>query len=278
MGTRGKPYQGAGRSAPYEAGGGAPGSRVAVVWPILVALVAGPACWLVFSVCLPADIARYADYVAARPCAAAAPSTAGESAGEGAGERGERTDEDCLRLVPATIEATVVKEGGKTPRFDATVSTETTTYLSVGPARRLMVPFRDPGPLLNRLRPGDRVTATFWRGDLVLLDKDGIRQSTRDAPRDGARITAGIGTFVGLLAAMGLGMGFLGLRPAGRRRARLFGWDSVGKQLGLALMLICAAAVVVVTLLDAPWWAVPAAAVPLAASTSLALYRYRLRW
>lgn len=275
MGTRGKPYQGAGRPAPPEAGGGVPGSRAAAVWPILTALVAGPACWLVFTVTLPTDIARYADYVAARPCAAAAPSTAGESAGEGAGER---TDEDCLRLVPAIVEATVVQEGGKSPRFDATVSTETSTYLSVGPARRLMVPFRDPGPLLNRLRPGDRVTATFWRGDIVVLDKDGVRQSTRDAPRDGARITAGIGTFVGLLAAMGLGMGFLGLRPADRRRARLFGWDSVGKQLGLALMLICAAAVVVVTLLDAPWWTVPATAVPVATATSLALYRYRLRW
>lgn len=158
------------------------------------------------------------------------------------------------------------------------MSIETNTYLSVGPAGRRMVPFGDPGPLLNRLRPGDRVTATFWRGDLVVLDKDGIRQSSVAAPRDEVQITAAFGTFVGLLAAMGLWMGFLGLRPDGRRRARLFGWDSVGKQLGLALLLICAAAAVVASWLDAPWWAVPAAAVPLATAMSLAVYRYRLRW
>ncbi|MEU1031561.1 hypothetical protein ABZ402_23000 [Streptomyces mirabilis] len=59
------------------------------------------------------------------------------------------------------------------------------------------VPFGDAGPLLEQLGPGDQVTGTAWRRDIVVLSKNGVRQNTSEAPRDELQMN----TAIGVLAA-----------------------------------------------------------------------------
>lgn len=58
------------------------------------------------------------------------------------------------------------------------------------------VAFGDAGPLLEQLAPGDQVTATAWRRDIVVLSKNGVRQNTSEAPRDELQMNAALGVLV----------------------------------------------------------------------------------
>ncbi|MFF2134061.1 hypothetical protein ACFVW1_53915 [Streptomyces olivochromogenes] len=62
------------------------------------------------------------------------------------------------------------KPAGKSSSYQATL-TDRDSW-------RGTVSFGDPGPLLERLAPGDQVTATAWRRDIVMLSKNGVRQNT----------------------------------------------------------------------------------------------------
>lgn len=254
----------AGRAEKDRAGGGLAGRGAGDgelerglpgILRIGLGLVAALCCGLVFAVWLPADARREADFAAARPCAA------GMEAGVAAGERA-----DCLLGLPATVEGVTARK---------TAGSRAWVTLPATPGRTLGLDFKDSGPLLYRLRPGDRVTVTFWRGEAVGLERDGSRLRSAAAPRREGQITAGIGTFAGLMAVLGLGTGISVLRSAGRRRdGSPDPLLSAAKPLSLIAMLVCAAVAAVALQLGAPSWIVPAAAVPVVAAAAQA-FRWR---
>ncbi|WP_344324233.1 hypothetical protein [Streptomyces macrosporus] len=215
----------------------------------VLSLVPAVACYFVFADWLPSDIKRYQDYVAADPCPAHAPAEEWE---------------DCLRTVSFTVKDTEVKSG-RSSSFVAT--------LYGAPSWNGDVDFGDPGPLLEQLRPGDRVTGTVWRGDVVVISKGGVRQNSSDAPRDEPQMTAAIGTLTGLLAALGLGFGVV--RLAGSRGHGLFTWRSFGKPLFFTMLITCFAVGFPALWLGLPWQAVPAVAVLAVACAAWLLHRYR---
>ncbi|WP_330296998.1 hypothetical protein [Streptomyces sp. NBC_00503] len=236
-----------------EAGGGVFGRGMSGALRIAAALAAAAVCWFAFAVWLPTDARRYADFADARPCAAGV-------------EVAQRAD--CLLAVPATVGRVTARD---TPGSRVWLTPSAT------PSGLLGIKFKDSGPLLYRLRPGDQVTVTFWRGEAVGLEKDGLRLKTDAAPRDEGQITAAIGTFAGLLAVLALSTGTSSLRSAGHPRAHRLGRLSAAKPLILVAMLASAAAAAATLLLDAPWWTVPVVATPTVAAATEALYRVRLR-
>ncbi|MEV0414051.1 hypothetical protein AB0I68_25365 [Streptomyces sp. NPDC050448] len=241
--------------------GGRPGrrssgpARLTGALLVVVSLIPALACGAVFTEWLPSDIKRYEDYAAAEPCPAPAPTT-----GTGV--------EDCLRTVPFTVEKTVVKKGGRNARFEATLS-----GFSGGPIRKGDLRFGNPGPLLEKLEPGDAVTATVWRGSITMIATGGIRQSSTAEPRDEAQMTAGIGTFTGLLAALGLG--FAAAWLAGLRGQEPWTWRSLGKPLLIGMAITCFGVAYPAFLIGLPWWVVPSVAVPFTAYAAWQLHRYR---
>ncbi|WP_051805453.1 hypothetical protein [Streptomyces sp. NRRL F-2747] len=219
------------------------GRLVGVLLAVL-SLIPALICGLLFTVGLPDDVRRYEDYAAARPCPA----------------------DDCIRTLPLAVDHTVV-EKGKGGKFEATLS-------SPG-AWTAVVRFGDPGPLLSRLEPGDQVSATVWRGRIMTVAKEDIRQSTADEPRDEAQIGAGLATFTGLLAALGLGFAAAWLTGAGGRGP--WTWRALGMPLLIGSALSCLGVAVAAHLTGLPWWAVPLVAVPFVAYAAFRLHRYRLR-
>ncbi|WP_371616428.1 hypothetical protein [Streptomyces sp. NBC_00454] len=236
-----------------EAGGGVFGRGMSGALRIAAALAAAAVCWFAFAVWLPADARRYADFADARPCAAGV-------------EVAERAD--CLLALPATVKKTWGTDGE---------GSRVWLTRPAAPGELLGIEFKDSGPLLYRLLPRDQVTVTFWRGEAVGLEKDGLRLKTDAAPRDEGQITAAIGTFAGLLAILGLSTGISSLRSAGHPRVDRFGRLSAAKPLILVAMLVSAVAAAVTLLLDAPWWTVPATAAPIVAAAAEALYRWFAR-
>ncbi|OKI06258.1 hypothetical protein A6A06_37545 [Streptomyces sp. CB02923] len=215
----------------------------------MLALLPAVACYFTFSVWLPTDVRRYQDHVAAAPCPA---------------HTTARQWEDCLREVRFTVDATEV-HGGRNSRFKAT--------LSGAPVGNGVLSFGDSGPLLELLRPGDQVTGTVWRGNVMALSREGVRQQSSDEPRDEPQMTAALGTFAGLLAALMLGSGSVRLvRPRSRE---IYGWRPYGRPLLIAMTITCLAVGFPALLLGAPWWIVPSLAVPVVACTAWLLYRHR---
>ncbi|MFF2846711.1 hypothetical protein ACFVT5_10295 [Streptomyces sp. NPDC058001] len=203
-----------------------------------------------FAVWLPADSREYRQYGGAESCAERLPVEAWE---------------DCLRTVSFTVDKTVVKDGGRNPVFEATVSG--------APFWNGVVRFGDPGPLLTTLRPGDKVTGTVWRGDITVLSKGDLRQSSSDEPRDEPQMTAAIGTFAGLLAALGVGMGAVRTaRPGGYEP---FTWRSYGKPLLITIGITCVGVGLPAVWIGIPWEAVPTVAVLIVATVAWQLYRHR---
>ncbi|MFE2148187.1 hypothetical protein ACFXA3_41860 [Streptomyces sp. NPDC059456] len=237
-----------GTDTEWSAGPGRSMGAVLVLASLIPALI----CGFVFAAWLPSAIGRYDAYTAAAPCPA-------PEAGAGA-EAG-----DCLLTVPFTVDATVVKEHGRGNRFKA--------VLSGGPAGNGTVSFGDPGPVLAGLTPGEQVTGVVWRGTVTAIVKDGLRQASADEPRDEAQITAGLGTFAGLLAALGLG--FAAAYAAGFGGRQPWTWRSLGKPLVIGAAVTCAGVAVPAFVIGLPWWVVPAVAVPFVAFASGQLYRYR---
>ncbi|MEV6975039.1 hypothetical protein [Kitasatospora sp. NPDC093806] len=219
---------------------------------ITAAVLLTALCYLLLAVLLPGDIERRRDYTAATACPTAT---------------AEQTVEDCLRTVPFTVEKTVLT-GGKQDGYQA--------RLQGSPFWNGTLRFGDAGPLLDKLTPGEPVTGLVWRGAVMRLERDGVRQSSVDEPRDEAQITAGVGTLAGLLAALALYLGALYLgaaQPTGRPGGTSPTWRSFGKPMALTVLLACAVTALPAFWLDLPWWTVPAVAVPLSALVGRLLHR-----
>ncbi|WP_406725502.1 hypothetical protein WJ438_13760 [Streptomyces sp. GD-15H] len=151
-----------------------------------------------------------------------------------------------------TVVKTVIKNAGKSSTHEATLKDEDSW--------RGVVDFGDPGPLLERLEPGDEVTATVWRRDIVVLSKDGVRQNSSDAPRDELQMNAAFGMLAGLVAAEAFTFGAVRLvRP---RDCEPFTWNPYGKWLLIASTAACFGVGLPAVWIGIPWWAVPAVGVP----------------
>ncbi|MEU8541937.1 hypothetical protein AB0C52_18435 [Streptomyces sp. NPDC048717] len=180
--------------------------RVRGLLLIAVSLFLASGCVLAFTDWLPADVARYEEYHAAERCAA--------------GSAPDAWRENCLRDVEFGVVDTVVERGGKNSKYRATVDS----------ARfQGELAFGDPGPLLDTLRAGDKVAGTVWRGDVVALTKDGVRQKTSDEPRDEPQMIAAGGASLGLFAMVCLVFG--AVRLVAPHRLGRFTWSGSGKVL-----------------------------------------------
>ncbi|WP_188297325.1 hypothetical protein [Streptomyces sp. CBMA156] len=192
------------------------------------ALVPAAAAWYLFAVLLPDDTERYRSYSAAATCPAA----------------GERAAvEECVRTVPFTVSGTVLRSKNLRATLDG------------APYWSGEVPFGDTGPLLDDLKPGDRVDGTVWRGRVMRLERAGVAQASSDQPRDEMQITAGLGTFAALFAVLAAVLG--ALRFTGRP-----GTAALARSLLLWTLLACGVPSVLAFRIGLPWWTVPAVAVP----------------
>ncbi|WP_326610877.1 hypothetical protein OIE62_20570 [Streptomyces scopuliridis] len=216
---------------------------------ILLSLIPAVLCYVAFAVWLPSDRERYRDYQAAEPCPAHAT---------------PQVESNCLSTWRFTVVKTVIK-GGKGSSYEATLKDEGSW--------RGVVDFGDPGPLLERLEPGDRVTATVWRRDIVSLNKDGVRQNSSDAPRDELQMNAAIGTLAGLVAAQAFAFGAVRLvRPCGYEP---FTWNPYGKWLLITSIVACFAVGLPAVWIGITWWTVPAVGVPLVVCAAALMHRHQ---
>ncbi|MFD5437826.1 hypothetical protein ACFWJ4_37460 [Kitasatospora sp. NPDC127067] len=203
------------------------------------ALVPAAAAWYVFAVRMPDDTERSRSYSVATTCPAGNPGTAVE---------------ECVRTVPFTVSGTVLRHKDHLATLDGAPSWSGT------------VRFGNPGPLLEGLKPGDRVDGTVWRGQVMRLERAGVAQASVDEPRDEAQLIAGLGTFAALLAVLAAALGallFTG-RPTTFALARsLFFWT----------LFSCVMPAVLAFWADLPWWTVPAAAIPTALLAAEAVRR-----
>ncbi|MFH9352443.1 hypothetical protein [Kitasatospora sp. NPDC017646] len=211
------------------------------------ALVPAATAWYLLAVMLPDDTERYHSYTTAAPCPAGSPGAAVE---------------ECVRTVPFTVSGTVVHSAGKSSRFRAT--------LDGAPIWSGEVGFGDAGPLLDALKPGDRVDGTVWRGRVMRLERAGIAQSSYDAPRNEAQFTAGVGTFTALLAVFAAALGVL--LCTGRTAS-----VALTRSLFLWTLLACGAPAVLAFWAGLPWWTVPAVAVPAALAAAEGVRRHYTR-
>jgi hypothetical protein len=216
---------------------------------VVLSLVPAVGGFLVLTSWLPSDIKRYREYTAAEPCPAGTVAAAGE---------------DCVRTYAFTVEKTEIDSDGRSTSYTAT--------LTMGPSWRSTVDFVGPDPVLEVLEPGDRVSGTVWRRQIMTLSKGGLRQDTAEAPRDDPQMIVAMGTFLGLLAALGLVFG--AVRVVRPRDFAPFGWRPYGK----ILVIVSGAGCVVVGLpavwLGWPSWIVPAVVLAAVGVTAWQLYLY----
>ncbi|WP_432036919.1 hypothetical protein [Streptomyces cucumeris] len=218
---------------------------------ILLSLIPAAACYLVFAWWLPSDSERYQDYRAAEPCSSRSM---------------EQGQTDCLSTWLLTVEKTVNKTAGKSSSYEATLTGQDSW--------RGTVSFGDPGPLLERLDPGDQVTATAWRGDIVVLSKDGVRQNTSQAPRDELQMNAAIGLLAALVALQVFVFGAVRVvRPCDYEP---FTWNPYGKRLLIIITTVCFGVGLPAVWIGIPWWTVPTVAIPVVCMMA-GLIHHRLR-
>ncbi|WP_329455661.1 hypothetical protein [Streptomyces sp. NBC_01497] len=201
---------------------------------ILLSLISVVACCLTFALWLPNDRDHYDDYRAARACPA---------------HPTARVRKNCLSTWHFAVVKTATENAGKTRRHEVTLKGEGSW--------RGVVDFEDTGPLFKRLKPGEQVTATVWRRDIVVLSRGGVRQDTSDAPRDALPIYAALGTLAGLVAVQACVYGVI--RLARPRSYRLFAWFPYGGWMIAVILLSCLVAGITAMSTGIPWWIVPPA-------------------
>ncbi|MER5778451.1 hypothetical protein ABT144_30055 [Streptomyces sp. NPDC002039] len=212
---------------------------------VVLSLAATLTCYFVFTTWLPTDDTSYREYKAAEACPA---------------RRVMPRSQDCLQKVTFTV--------GDTRK---TTKNMRATLLGPEPFPRMVVPFGDSGPVLSGLQRGDRVTGTVWRGVVVVVAEGDVRQNSADAPRDEPQMTAAVGTFAGLLAALALMFGAMHLaRP---RDPGLFTWRPYGKWLLIVTGATCAVVGLSAVWADLPWLLVPTACGAVVAGTAWFLHR-----
>jgi hypothetical protein len=217
---------------------------------ILLSVISAVLCHVVFATWLPSDRERYRDYQAAEPCPAHATA---------------QVVKDCLSTWHFTVVKTVVK-GGRNGEYKATLKGDD--------AWRGVVDFGNPGPLLEELKPNDRVTATVWRRGIVVLSKDGVRQNSSDAPRDELQMNAATGMLAAFVGAQALVFGAARLvRP---RRYEPFTWNRYGKWLLITIAVACFGVGLPAVWIGIPWEIVPAVTVPVVVCAAVLMYQ-RLR-
>jgi hypothetical protein len=227
----------------------AKGHRIWGAALFMASVVPALICSLVFTTWLPSQVERYRDYVAAEPCTAV---------------RAAQPWEDCLRAVPFLVEDVKITR----KRSEGYLA-----FLDGSPFWNGRVEFGGADPLLEQLEPGDRVTGTVWRGDVTVLARGSLRQSTSEEPRDEAQMTAAVGTIPGLLAALGFGFGARRLAGLGGRGP--YTWRSFGKPLFVTLLIACFAVGFLALWLGVPWWTVPPVAVLAVVGVAGLLHRHR---
>ncbi|MBB4931751.1 hypothetical protein F4561_002571 [Lipingzhangella halophila] len=99
------------------------------------------------------------DYEAAERCQSASPGPA-----------------DCLRTYEFTVAEVTIDERGRDHTYRA-ILTDTR-------GDEWQTDYGNPGPVLEHLDKGDRVTGTVWRGMLTEIEAEGASQETSDAPAD----------------------------------------------------------------------------------------------
>ncbi|MGW2838931.1 hypothetical protein ACWCWD_14150 [Streptomyces sp. NPDC001493] len=219
---------------------------------ILLSLMSAVGCYAVFSWWLPTEGERLQDYRAAESCSS---------------RTVRQGSTDCLSTFRPTVEKTERKDGGKSYYYEATLTDEDGWRGTVRAGGK-------EGPLLRELAPGDRVTATVWRGDIVVVSRDGERQNTPQAPRDELQTNAAAGVFAALLAAQTFVFG--AVRIARPRAYRSYLWYPDGNTLLTVNFGICFGVGLLAVWIGTPSWTVAAVAVPLGA-TAAGVMRYRAR-
>ncbi|MCT7354172.1 hypothetical protein N4P33_18720 [Streptomyces sp. 15-116A] len=106
------------------------------------------------------------------------------------GRLGEERAYDAARLtsVPATVEARVDEHRSRTVRHWLHVSEQ-----GSGTSLRLRMSDYGSDALYESVRPGDRVTLVYWRGEARAVTFDGLTQQTHASPRGDWRLPMGIG-------------------------------------------------------------------------------------
>ncbi|MEU6376906.1 hypothetical protein [Streptomyces sp. NPDC046909] len=213
---------------------------------VLLSLVAAFGGYLVFSVWVPSDMERRQDYLAAGPCLGPAEAEAGE---------------DCVLTVAFVVEGTRNSKRGKGSSYTATLSSSVWNGT---------VAFGDPDPVLERLVPGDRVTGTVWRGQVMTVGKGELRQDTADAPRDEPQFAVGVGTFLELLAALGLWFG--AVRIARPLDVAPLTWRPLGKVMLIVTGVASGVVSLVAVWTGVPFWVVPGVLVAIVGVTAWQLH------
>ncbi|MGW5495784.1 hypothetical protein [Streptomyces olivaceoviridis] len=214
-----------------------PVSRVRLVGVALVvlSLTGAVLSYLTFTVWVPGRQERYEHYRAAEPCPAQAAAQ-------------EVAAQDCLVTWHFTVTKAESTFTGKVTVYEATLRDKG------GDSRQRTVRFGDSGPLFDKLRRGDEVTATGWRGAIVVLSKDGVRQNTSDAPRDEHPGNVALGVLLALLAAQSLVFGAVRLaRPTAY--APLV-WEPYGRWLVFTDICVGVGVGAASVWLHIPWWTV----------------------
>ncbi|MFG2310276.1 hypothetical protein ACGFS9_16645 [Streptomyces sp. NPDC048566] len=129
---------------------------------------------------LPEAMERASAFRAALPCAGAVADA----------------PQDCTRPVPFTVVSTEIKESGRNRTYKANLSGSRYWDGEVS--------FGDDEPVLAGLRPGDRVTGTVWRGDVVAVAAAGERQATGADPADEPAGNVVLGIVLGIVGVLGL--------------------------------------------------------------------------
>ncbi|MFD6426209.1 hypothetical protein [Streptomyces sp. NPDC060198] len=240
--TRARAHSTDGQPHEKDADRRSPGrTRFAGVLMILLSLISAAGCYAVLSWWLPSEGERLQDYRAAESCSSRAV---------------RQGSTDCLSTLRLTVEKTERKHGGKSYYYEAALTDEDGWRGTVRAGGK-------EGPLLRELAPGDQVTATVWRGDIVVVSKDGERQNTPQAPRDELQMNAAAGVFAALLAAQAFVFG--AVRLARPRAYRSCLWYPDGNTLLTINFGICFAVGLLAVWIGTPTWTVPAVAVPRAA-------------